>query len=247
MSGDHPLAEWIDRARAACNRVMRPHALVERKALHDRCLAMDVRALLARPLDEARYVALDTETTGFAAYAGDEIVQIALLEYRGLEPTGRSWCSYVQPSRPIPATATAVHGITDEMVADAPAIGDIIEQVVEFMQDCVLVGHHIAFDLRFLNRVTQRELFLRLPHPTIDTMLLYLSHSGRLGHYELDEVARACGVALEGRHDALGDARIAGAILSHLARSAAAAGYTVGELIAATHQATRDEVSEPPP
>jgi DNA polymerase-3 subunit epsilon len=247
MSDDRPLAEWIDRARAACNRVMRPQALIERRALHDRCLAMDVRALLATPLEEARYVALDTETTGFAAYAGDEIVQIALLEYRGLEPTGCSWCSYVRPSLPIPAAATAVHGITDEMVADAPAIGDIIDDVVEFMQDAVLVGHHIAFDLRFLNRVTQRELFLRLPHPTIDTMLLYLSHSGRLGHYELDEIGQACGVSLEGRHDAVGDARIAGAILSHLARSAAAAGYTVGGLIAATRATTRDELAGPPP
>lgn len=247
MSDDNPLAEWIDRARAACNRVMRPHALTERRALHDRCLAMDVRALLATPLEAARYVALDTETTGISAYAGDEIVQIALLEYRGLEPTGRTWCSYVRPSRPIPPTATAVHGITDEMVADAPAIADIIGDVVEFMQDAVLVGHHIAFDLRFINRVTQRELFLRLPHPTIDTMLLYLSHSGRLGHYELEEVARACKVPLDGRHDAAGDARIAGAILSQLARSAAAAGYTVGGLIAATRAATRDEVAEPPP
>lgn len=247
MNTDRPMAEWMDRARAACNRLVRRDALAERKALHDRCIAMDVPALLATPVREARYIVLDTETTGFSAYAGDEIVQLALLEYRGLEATGESLCTLVRPSGPIPATASAVHGITDEMVADAPAIGDIIDDVVEFMHDAVLVGHHIAFDLRFLNRVTQRELFLRLPHPTIDTMLLYLSYSGRLGHYQLEDVAGACHVPIEGRHDAVGDARIAAGVLVHLARSAAASGDTVGGLIAATRAVAPDEPAQPPP
>lgn len=247
MSPDRPMSEWINRARAACNRLARKHTLAERRALHDRCVAMDVHALLATPVSEARYIVLDTETTGFSAYAGDEIVQIALLEYHGLEATGESLCTLVHPPRPIPATASAIHGITDEMVADAPAIGDVIDDIVDFMDGAVLVGHHIAFDLRFLNRVTQRELFLRLPHPTIDTMLLYLSYSGRLGHYELDEVAKACDVPVEGRHDAAGDARIAAGILVRLAQSAAKADYTVGGLIAATRAATRDEPAQLPP
>lgn len=246
MNTDRPLAEWVDRARAAANRIVRKHTLEERQALHDRCLALDRRALLDTPVDAARYVVLDTETTGFAAYAGDEIVQIALLEYRGLEPTGEAFCTHVRPSRPIPETATEIHGITDEMVADAPPMAEVIDSVVEFMDSAVLVGHHIAFDLRFFNRVTQRELFLRLPHPTIDTMLLYLSHSGQLGHYELSEVAQACGVPLEGRHDAVGDAKIAGGIFARLARPAAEAGERVGALLSATDAAADDTPQAPP-
>ncbi|MDZ7749039.1 MAG: 3'-5' exonuclease [Halofilum sp. (in: g-proteobacteria)] len=165
---DRPASELAQRARAAANRLLRKDALAERRAVHDRCVGLDTRALLATPVAEARFVVLDLETTGFAAYAGDEIVQAALLEYRGLEPTGEALCSLVRPSIPIPATATAVHGIDDEIVADAPTIEAIIDDIVEFLDGAVIVGHHAAFDLRFLNRVTQRELFCRLPHPTVD-------------------------------------------------------------------------------
>lgn len=239
MVSDRPIHELADRARAACNRLLRKHALASRRELHDRCAGLDTRRLLQAPVAEARFVVLDLETTGFGAYAGDEIVQIALLEYRGLVPTGREYCSLVQPSIPIPPLATTIHGIDDTIVSNAPSIDAIIEEIVDFLDEGVLVGHHVAFDLRFLNRVMQRELFCRLPHPAIDTMLLYLSHSGRLGHYELEDVAAACGVTPGKRHDARGDAVTAGRIFAHLAAPAAEAGRSVGELIAGTR-------SEPP-
>lgn len=243
MGTDRSLDELAQRARAAANRLLRKHALADRRALHDRLVGLDARALLATPVADARFVALDLETTGFAAYAGDEIVQIAMVEYRGLEATGEELCSLVKPPVPIPATSTAIHGIDDAAVADAPAIGDLLEDIVDFLDAGVIVGHHVAFDLRFLNRVTQRELFCRLPHPNVDTMLLYLSHSGRLGHYELDDVATACGISLEGRHDARGDALIAARIFARLAADEAEAGASVRELIAGT----RPEAHEGPP
>lgn len=246
MTSDRPIAELADRARAAYNRLVRKHTLAERRALHDRCMATDVRALLRTPVDEARYVALDTETTGFAAYAGDEIVQIALLEYRGLEATGAELCTLVRPGIPIPPRATEIHGIDDTMVTDAPTIDDVIDDVVEFVQDAVLIGHHVTFDLRFINRVAQRALYCRLPNPAVDTMLLYLSQSGRLGHYGLEDVAAACDVPIEGRHDARGDALIAAAIFRHLAAKAAAEGHSVGRLIASMRTGAPDESAAPP-
>lgn len=246
MTADRPLHELADRARAACNRLLRRHARADRRRLRHRCAALDVRRLLATPIREARFVALDLETTGFGAYAGDEIVQFALLEYRGLEPTGREYCSLVRPSIPIPATATAVHGIRDKDVTDAPTIGTALEEIVDFLDTSVIVGHHVAFDLRFLNRVARRELFCHLPHPAVDTMLLYLSRSGRLGHYELEDVAAACGVTPGQRHDARGDAVTAGRIFAHLATPAAAAGRTVGELIASARADTADAPEGPP-
>lgn len=241
-----PLLELADRARAACKRILRRRPPDGRRTPLQQCTPLDTAALLVTPVDAARYVVLDTETTGLGAYAGDEIVQIALLEYRGLEPTGREYCTLVRPARPIPATATEIHGIDDEMVKDAPAIADVIDEVVEFLGAAALVGHHLAFDLRFLNRVLQRELYCRLPQPTIDTMLLYFARSGRLGHYELDEIATACRVPLSGRHDARGDAVIAGRVFARLAAPLAEAGRTVGDLVAVTRDgAARTEA--PPP
>lgn len=246
MSADRPIDELAHRARAIYNRLLHKDALAERRALHDRCLALDTRGLLAAPIAEARFVALDLETTGLSAYAGDEIVQIAMIEYQGLEPTGEELCSLVRPSIPIPARATAIHGIDDAMVADAPTIDELIDPMVDFLDNAVIVGHHIAFDLRFLNRVLQRELFCRLPHPTVDTMLMYLSRSGRLGHHELVEVAGSCRVPVTDRHDARGDALTAGRIFAHLAGPAASAGRTVRELIAGTSAGAPDEPGTPP-
>ncbi|MFW5970142.1 MAG: PolC-type DNA polymerase III [Halofilum sp. (in: g-proteobacteria)] len=246
MSADRPIDELAHRARAIYNRLLHKGALADRRVLHDRCVALDTRGLLATPIADARFVVLDLETTGLAAYAGDEIVQVAMIEYRGLEPTGEEFCSLVRPSIPIPARSTAIHGIDDEMVADAPAIDDLIDPIIDFLDNTTIVGHHIAFDLRFLNRVLQRELFCRLPHPTVDTMLLYLSHSGRLGHHELVEVAGSCRVPVTDRHDARGDALTTGRIFAHLARPAADAGRTVRELIAGARAGAPDEPGTPP-
>lgn len=229
------------------NRLMRKHALADRRALHDRCMRMDTKALLGTPINDARFVVVDLETTGFAAYARDRIVQVALLEYSGLGPTGEELCSLVRPDVPIPPAATAAHGIDDEIVADAPTIDTLIDDIVDFLDGAVIVGHHVTFDLRFLNRVMQRAFFCRLPHPAVDTMPLYLSRSGRLGHYELTEVAGACGVPAEGRHDARGDAVMAGRIFAHLAAPAAASGRTVRELIAGTRAGAPDDAPQIPP
>lgn len=244
MAADRPLAELADRLRASYNRLLKPATLAERRELLDRCANFDRAGLMATPIADARFVVIDTETTGFSAYAGDEIVQIALLEYQGLAPTGAEYVSLVQPGCSIPPASTAIHGIDDTMVRDAPRIDDIIDDVVNFIDHAVIVGHHVAFDLRFLNRVMHRCLYCRLPQPTIDTMLLYLAYAGRFGHYELEEVATACGIELTGRHDARGDAVICGGVFAHLAPILTPEHATVADLLAASRAAEDDRPAD---
>lgn len=237
MAGDRPLLEFADRLRAGCNRLLHCGTLAERRELLDRCTRFDRAGLLATPFREARFVVIDTETTGLSAYAGDELLQIALLEYVGVEPTGRELTSFVRPVKPVPAASTAIHGIDDATVADAPRIEDMIDAIVRFIDHAVIVGHHIAFDLRFLNRVMHRSLYCRLPQPTVDTMLLYLAHGGRFGQYDLDTVAAACGVETARRHDARADAIACGDIFARLAPRLTGPGATVADLIATTRTA----------
>lgn len=246
MQADPPLLEFADRLRTGYKRLVYKSKLAERRPLHDFCTGFDLKGMLATPVHEARYVVMDTETTGFRAYGGDEIVQIAMIEYKGLEPTGEEFASLVRPSIPIPPTSTEIHGIDDDMVSDAPAIDDIIDDVVQFIGESTIVGHHIAFDLRFLNRVIQRCLLCRLPQPTLDTMVLYLAHSGRLGRYTLEDVAAACGTPVLDRHDAHGDAETCGKIFSHLADRMVGRGATVAELIATTRLDREMDETGPP-
>ncbi len=176
------------------------------QALHNLCVQLDVTAINTQLVNQTRFVVIDTETTGLHAYSGDEIISICMLEMQGLTLTGQQYQTYVDPARPIPAESTAIHGICTEDVACCPKIGDILKDVIEFMDKSVIIGHHLNFDLRFLNKTLQKQLLCKLRNPWIDTMLLYIAYSGRIGHYSLDEVTEICQVTNPARHTAYGDA-----------------------------------------
>lgn len=188
-----------------------------RKTWED-CQLNTRRSLLNTPTSHCRFIILDTETTGFHAYGGDEIVSIAMLEYRGLQPTGKEYYQLINPRREIPASSTRIHGITDSDVSNAPILEEVMPEIVSFMQESVLVGHHLQFDIRFLNRNLYEWIGCKLKHPTLDTMLLYQTLSGQYGHYELEQVAQRCRVEVQQRHNALGDARTTAAIFEVLSQ-----------------------------
>ena len=185
--------------------------------LYETCSKFNKSKLLATAITDTRFVVIDTETTGFHAYAGDQIVSIGMLEYQGLQPTGEHYYQLINPQRPIPESSTRIHGIRDQDVKDAPRLEDAMPEIVQFMHNSVLVGHHVQFDIRFLNRNLHAWLGCKLKHPWLDTMLMYLAWSGQYGHYELEQVAQRCNVELQQRHNALGDAQTAAAIFTCLA------------------------------
>ena len=175
------------------------------------------KQILAQTIEESRFVVMDTETTGFHVYAGDEMISISMLEYKGLNPTGREYTQLINPKRLIPAETTAIHHITDQDVADSPDIASVLPEIAEFIGDAVLIGHHINFDIRFLNKYLKREINCQLRNPYLDTMLLFTSHTGRIGQYSLEEVADCCKIKVVDRHTARGDALMAGGIFTCLA------------------------------
>ncbi len=204
------------------------------REIHDRLESVDPKQLLNQRLTHCRFVVVDTETTGLQAYAGDELVSIALLELDGLEMTGREYVTYLNPRRPIPEQSTRIHGISDADVEDSPTLMEALPDILDFLDRSVVVGHHVSFDLRFLNRTCQKELLSRLYHPCLDTMLLFLSCSGRMGHYTLDQVAGECKVTVKDRHTARGDAMATARVFQCLAGKLMKKGGTVLQL--AGHQ-----------
>lgn len=185
-------------------------------AIYEKCRGYVARTQLELPIEANRFVMIDTETTGFKVYAGDEMISIALLEYQGLSPTGREYSQFINPGRPIPAETTEIHGIRDKDVQDCPSIADILPDIAEFIGDGVLVGHHINFDQRFLNKYLKQQVGCQLRNLLLDTMLLFTTHIGRMGHYTLEEVASYCHFTPRDRHTALGDALAAAAIFECL-------------------------------
>lgn len=106
----------------------------------------EVAAKWARDLLAARdWVILDTETTGLH---DAEIVQIGILS-----PDGRPLLdALVKPAWPIPTDATAVHGITDAMVAGAATLDDLLPAMKRILTSCRrVIVYNLAFDSAILS------------------------------------------------------------------------------------------------
>jgi DNA polymerase-3 subunit epsilon len=165
-------------------------------------------------LSSLAFTVLDTETTGLDPYGGDEIVAVGGVRVdRGTVREDDVFDRLVDPRRPIPAIATSVHGITDEMVAGRSTLSTVLKDLCRFAEDTVLVGHDIAFDLAFL-RPAQRGLGVRLPARVLDILLLSaVLHPADGEAHSLDALATRYGVPILGRHTALGDALVTAEIL----------------------------------
>ena len=172
---------------------------------------------------------IDTETTGLNP-AVDRVVQLGVAR---LEPGGEQCASLsvlVNPQRSIPAEATAVHGITEEMVADAASIKDAL-QVVETLIDGAVPGAYNAhFDRSFLPTLASPDW------PWVDGLTV-VRHVDRYtrgkGRHKLETACQRHGINLPAAHDAAADAEAAGRLffqlLSHERMSEAPRG--VGALL----------------
>ena len=110
---------------------------------------------------------LDTETTGFSNR--DKVVEITILDENGKVLLD----TLVNPGRSIPAESTAVHGITNADVRNAPTWAQIERKVIAFLTGCELVGHNIAFDLRFLGAAKEAPALVTC------TMKAWRRHHGK--------------------------------------------------------------------
>ena len=98
-----------------------------------------------------REIVLDTETTGMDPYEGDKLIEIGAVELINHLPSGKTLQLYINPERDIPADATAVHGITNEFVADKPIFSQVYMDFIDFAGDATLIIHNAEFDMKFLN------------------------------------------------------------------------------------------------
>lgn len=191
-------------------------------------------------LADLAVVAFDTETTGLDARGGDEIVQIGAVRLRGTTVlAGETFETLVDPGRSIPAASTRFHGLTDESVAAAPAVGDAVTRFHRFAGDAVLVAQNASFDMRFLARAEARA-GVRFEAPVLCTMMLSLFLHPEEPDHTLDALARRFGVEARGRHTALGDALITASVYGRMIPLLAAAGVTtLNEALAAAESAAR--------
>jgi DNA polymerase-3 subunit epsilon len=190
-----------------------------------------------RLLTELIYTVFDTETTGLDPSAGDEIIQLGAVRIvNGRLLRHECFDRLVDPRRPLNAASVAIHGITEEMLAGQPDIGRVLPGFQRFAEDTVLVAHNAAFDMRFL-QLKEEATGIRFTQPVLDTLLLSALLQPNQESHQLEAIAARFGIAVIGRHTALGDAIVTGEVFLRMIPLLNAIGIrTLGEALAAARQ-----------
>ncbi|MFN2259990.1 MAG: DNA polymerase III subunit epsilon [Parasphingopyxis sp.] len=103
-----------------------------------------------------REIVFDTETTGLSPHDGHRLVEIGAVELVNKVETGRSFHVYVNPERPMPSEALAVHGLSDAFLAAKKCFAEECEAFLEFIEDSPLIAHNANFDFGFVNFELER-------------------------------------------------------------------------------------------
>ena len=171
---------------------------------------MEVEKTLS--LDRLTFAVVDVETTGLSARLGDKICEVAVVLGRAGQIVGQLQ-TLVNPGRSISRGASAVNGITNSMVYDAPPFRIVAPAVKEALEGTVLVAHNASFDLSFISAEMRSAGYEPPTNPVVDTLGLarrcYTFRSNKLG-----DVARSLGIRVHGLHRALADATITWHVLN---------------------------------
>ena len=151
---------------------------------------------------DTTYCVLDLETTGFSAVT-EKITEIGIMKMLNGEVIDE-FSTFVNPQKHIPQRVTEVTNITDEMVADAPAIEEIFPKVLEFIKGSVLVAHNAGFDIGFLKQ-NAKALGYEFNYTYLDTLSLAKDLFPDYKKYKLGKIAENLGIKVEVAHRALDD------------------------------------------
>ena len=162
------------------------------------------------PVSKSRYIAFDLETTGLS-HSSDAIVEIGAVLVENGEIT-REFHQMIDPERPMPAEASAVNHITDDMLAGKPKIYQVLPAFLAFVGDDILAAHNAKFDLRFICQACMRNRF-RIPVGFFDTMNL-ARYWPEAEDKKLTSLAAAADIRTDGAHRALSDARMVAQLIA---------------------------------
>jgi DNA polymerase III subunit epsilon len=182
--------------------------------------AMAAETLLEAPhdpfrLDALRFAVVDVETTGSQPGLWDRVTEIAIVPVDAGQ-IGEPWSQLVQPGRSIPPMITALTGISDAMVANAPHFGEIADEVTARLDGRIFTAHNAPFDHRFVEAELSRTQGLRLDGTALCTVRLTRRLVPALTRRSLDRVCAYFGVTIDGRHRAGGDALATAQVLVRL-------------------------------
>jgi len=189
------------------------------------------------PLEEIRFVILDSETTGLNPRVDRLITVGAVAVQNGEIRLDDAFDALIKVDEN--TSAVTVHGVTRDQSRAGRDEADVLAAFLEYLGDGVIVGHHIDHDIITFDSACERRWGFRLSNRSLDTMDLTLhlekdgAFAGRppIRRYTLDALCEMFGVLPHDRHTASGDAFITGQVFLRLLRLAARHGrQTLGRI-----------------
>lgn len=153
---------------------------------------------------DREFIAFDTETTGIFP-TSDGLVEIAAVRFTLAGGPVGSFQTLINPEQIIPRSASAVHGITNKMVAGAPSTESALLGFFQFSENALFVAHNARFDVDFV-AIHARRLGLSLPNALVfDTLKLARRLRPGLPSYKLESLTKEFGASATEFHRALAD------------------------------------------
>ena len=164
------------------------------------------------------FISFDLETTGLNPDK-DKITEIAACRFINGEFT-EEFTTLINPGIPIPKNITALTGITNKMVEDAPSINDALPDFMKFIGSTPLVAQNINFDYNFINKNLQGSNSSFSKIPLYDTLSLARGFIYFYNSFSLGSLCDYYGIKIENAHRASADALCTGKLFVYLLQEA---------------------------
>ncbi len=169
--------------------------------------------ILNVPIESARFVVLDTETTGFD-YTNDRILCIGAVVLQNGTINLQDGFEHYMDQEHFDKSSVQIHGIIRSDVLDHKSEIQVLQLFLDYLGDSIIIAHHTKFDVTMINTALERNGLPKLTNKSLDTAVLYkrtLIKSNlleRKDHYSLDDLADKFDISKKDRHTAMGDAYI---------------------------------------
>ena len=150
------------------------------------------------------YAIVDIETTGGFA-GGNRMTEIAIVVHDGTNVV-EEYSTLLNPQQVIPRYISGLTGITDQMVATAPAFSEVAEEVYGLLNGRIFIAHNVQFDYSFVKKALEDE-GLSLSTKRLCTVRLSRKAFPGLRSYSLGNLCESLRIPITNRHRAMGDAR----------------------------------------
>lgn len=168
------------------------------------------------------FIAFDLETTGTVPGV-DQIVEIGAVKFVNGQVES-TFVTLVNPGRPMPPAASAVNGITDDMLVGQPRIETLLESFAQFCGETPMVAHNASFDTQFLTADIKRHEMCAPSGLVLDTLPISRKVFPGLPNYKLNTLVQHLKLVNDNAHRAQADAIVCGQLFMEMLKRISVAG-----------------------